>query len=131
MFINKYLNIFGSLVFSLQLMTAPAGAQRFSFAAMGDTPCNLPGDFDRFGRLIERINGGFDPIGCMAKLRDMLFPNPAQSLGREKLTLAHQGMDAAHKAYIENRRWERAGVVFATLHIVGSNNNLQLTTKQR
>jgi pimeloyl-ACP methyl ester carboxylesterase len=26
---------------------------------------------------------------------------------------------------VENRRWERDGVIFATLHVVGSNNNLQ------
>ncbi len=186
MFKNKYLIINACLailaVFLLQ--ATPATAQRFSFAAMGDTPYSLPGDFEHFGRLIERINsarpaftihigdikpgntpcsdehfakiaelfatfhapliytpgdnewtdchradnGGFDPIERLAKLREMFFANPAQSLGGEKIMLDHQGADvreAAHKAYIENRRWERAGVMFATLHIVGSNNNLQ------
>lgn len=175
MFKNRYLHIFGGLAFSLLLLTAPAQAQRFSFAAMGDTPYSLPADFERFGRLIERINGarpaftihigdikpgntpcsdehfakisdmfatfnapliftpgdnewtdchradngGFDPIERLAKLRDMFFAHPAQSLGREKIALDHQSV------FIENRRWQRAGVVFATLHIVGSNNNLQ------
>ncbi len=66
-----------------------------------------------------------DPIERLAKVRTLFFANPAQSLGREKITLETQSADARHAAYIENRRWERAGVVFATLHIVGSNNNLQ------
>ena len=38
------------------LPVTPAAAERFSFAAMGDTPYVLPGDFERFDRLIERIN---------------------------------------------------------------------------
>jgi hypothetical protein len=163
---------------------SPASAAQFSFAAMGDTPYRLPGDFERFGRLIERINaarpaftihvgdfkpgntrcsdeyfekisamfatferpliytpgdnewtdchridnGGMDPLERLAKVRELFFANPAQSLGREKIALEHQGADtrdSKHTAYIENRRWERAGVVFATLHVVGSNNNLQ------
>jgi hypothetical protein len=31
----------------------------------------------------------------------------------------------AHAQFVENQRWVREGVVFATLHIVGSNNNLE------
>jgi hypothetical protein len=165
----------------MALAVMPATAERFSFVAMGDTPYVLPSDFDRFSRLIERINvtrpaftihvgdikpgnspcsdehfnqifdkfstfnqpliytpgdnewtdcdradnGGFDPLERLAKVRDLFFAKPAQSLGREKITLEYQGTDARHAAYVENRRWERAGVLFATLHIVGSNNNLQ------
>lgn len=180
MFKNKYIYLF--LAWALCVSTPlTTGAAQFSFAAMGDTPYNLPGDFDRFGRLIERINaarpaftihvgdikpgntrcsdehfakisdmfatfsapliytpgdnewtdchrtdnGGYDPIERLGKLRELFFADPAQSLGREKITLEHQGADARHAAYIENRRWQRAGVWFATLHIVGSNNNLQ------
>ncbi len=70
-------------------------------------------------------NGGFDPLERLAKIRELFFAAPAQSLGREKLALEHQGTDANHAAYIENRRWARDGVLFATLHIVGSSNNLQ------
>ncbi len=158
-----------------------AVAAQFSFTAIGDTPYHLPGDFERFERLIARINtarpaftihvgdfkpgntpcsddhfsriydlfgtfnqpliytpgdnewtdchridnGSMDPIDRLAKLRSQFFADPAQSLGREKIALEHQGADPRHAAYIENRRWERAGVLFATLHVVGSNNNLQ------
>ncbi len=175
---NKYLHNLIALtliaLWQIGQITA-AGAQRFSFAAIGDTPYSLPGDFERVDRLIERINGarpaftihvgdikpgntpcsdehfakisaqfatfnapliytpgdnewtdchradngGFDPIERLAKIREQFFANPAQSLGREKIALEHQDV------FVENRRWDRAGVVFATLHIVASNNNLQ------
>jgi hypothetical protein len=180
LFKNKYLKSFFALIVGAALST-PTLAAQFSFVAMGDTPYHLPGDFERFERLIQRINaarpaftihvgdfkpgntvcsdeyftriavmfatfeqpliytpgdnewtdchradnGGYDPIERLAKLREMFFAQPAQSLGRDKLALEHQGSDARYAAYVENRRWERAGVLFATLHIVGSNNNLQ------
>ncbi len=175
-----------SLLFILGLLASvaaslPARAATFSFAALGDTPYVLPEDFERFARLITRINaarpaftihvgdikpgntrcsdehyakigemfatfeqpliytpgdnewtdchradnGGYDPIERLAKLREQFFANPAQSLGREKIALETQSADPRHAVYIENRRWERAGVLFATLHVVGSNNNLQ------
>lgn len=70
-------------------------------------------------------NGGYDPLERLAKIREMFYPSPARSLGRTKIALEHQGNDARHGLYIENARWERDGVVFATVHVVGSNNNLQ------
>lgn len=180
LFKNKYLLI--ALVLLLNATGLPlATAAQFSFAALGDAPYHLPGDFERFERLIARINvarpaftlhvgdikpgntrcdddyfarisgmfatfnapliytpgdnewtdchrpdnGGFDPIERLGKIRGLFFANPAQSLGREKLTLEHQGADARYADFVENRRWERDGVMFSTLHIVGSNNNLQ------
>ena len=173
MFKNKYLRYFFAL--ALMLTTGAAQSETFSFVALGDTPYHLPGDFDKFDRLIKRVNtvkpaftlhvgdfkpgnrpcsdehfqkihdmfatfeqpliytpgdnewtdchradnGGMDPIERLAKVRSQFFAEPALSLGKYRIPLAHQA------TYIENRRWERAGVVFATLHIVGSNNNLQ------
>ena len=34
-------------------------------------------------------------------------------------------MEAAFSKFVENARWERGGVIFTTVHVVGSNNNLQ------
>ena len=59
MFKNKYLRRFcvlAAMAATTLLYQTPVAAERFSFAAMGDTPYVLPGDFERFGRLIERIN---------------------------------------------------------------------------
>jgi hypothetical protein len=70
-------------------------------------------------------NGPFDPLERLARLRSLFFAAPAASLGRTKLALDHQGQDPAFAKFVENARWEREGVVFATVHVVGSNNNLQ------
>lgn len=47
------------------------------------------------------------------------------SLGRTRLRFAQQSADPAHRKSVENVRWTHSNVLFATLHIVGSNNNLQ------
>ncbi len=48
-----------------------------------------------------------------------LFTAPGESIGQQTLPLDQQ------KGQRENARWRWNGVVFATLHIVGANNNLQ------
>src|SRR5688572_3354367 len=165
-FIIKYLCKFLAGAVCAFGLALPAAAASFSFAALGDMPYLLPEDFERFARLITRINaarpaftihvgdikpgntrcsdehfakisemfatferpliytpgdnewtdchrpdnGGYDPLERLAKLRELFFAHAAQSLGREKIALEHQGADArdaTHNAYIENRRWER------------------------
>ena len=69
-------------------------------------------------------NGGYDPIERLAKLRQVMFAQP-DSFGRARMALAHQSADPQFAKFVENVRWEKAGVVFATVHIIGSNNNLQ------
>lgn len=62
-----------------------------------------------------------DPLERLDFLRGIFFPTD-QSLGERTITLNRQS-----DAYPENVRWTRGGVTFATLHIVGSNNNLGRT----
>jgi hypothetical protein len=69
-------------------------------------------------------NGGYDPLERLAALRHLLYPAPG-SLGRAKMPLTHQSENQKFAKFIENARWEKAGVVFTTVHIIGSNNNLQ------
>ena len=70
-------------------------------------------------------SGGMDPLERLAFVRRMFFPDPARSLGKKPLRVTPQSADAKYAKFIENARWEKAGVVFATVHIPGSNNNLQ------
>ena len=70
-------------------------------------------------------SGSMDPLERLAFVRRMFFPEPTQSLGKTPLRVTPQSTDAQYSKFVENARWERAGVVFATLHIPGSNNNLQ------
>ena len=68
----------------------------------------------------------FDPLERLEKLRTFFFAND-QSLGQKRMTLETQASDPAHAKYVENRSWSLRGVEFATLHIVGSNDNLGRT----
>ena len=61
--------------------------------------------------------GGFVPEERLSALRRTFFADK-RSLGQRKLDMEQQA------GFPENLRWQRGGVVFATLHIVGSNNNL-------
>jgi hypothetical protein len=69
-------------------------------------------------------NGGFDPLERLAKIRSLFFPDD-MSLGRKRLKLAQQSADPKFRKFVENARWTHNNVTFATLHIIGSNNNLQ------
>lgn len=66
---------------------------------------------------------GEDPLVWLAKIRTTFFAKE-ESLGQRPLPLVTQRRDWAHEKFVENARWTMGGVVFATLHIVGSNNNL-------
>jgi hypothetical protein len=70
--------------------------------------------------------GAFNPLERLAKLRALFFPQPQLSLGKQPMRVRSQAADAAHAEFVENVRFVRADVVFATLHVVGSNNGLAL-----
>ncbi len=65
---------------------------------------------------------GRDPIERLEFLRRTFFAQPQQSLGRKPLALVSQARSDG--GLPENARFVDAGVVFATVHFVGSNNNL-------
>lgn len=69
-------------------------------------------------------NGPYDPIERLQKLRQMFFATN-QSLGRNPLALDVQSQAGAFRDFTENRRWYTKEISFATIHMVGSNNNLQ------
>lgn len=69
-------------------------------------------------------NGSYDPLERLEKVRGIFFSNK-NSLGKKPLTLQVQSDDARYMLFMENRRWHQNKFSFATLHIVGSNNNLQ------
>jgi len=71
-------------------------------------------------------NGAYDPLERLAMLRTMFFP-AGQSLGQASLAVQSQAaQNPAFAKFVENLRWQHQGVVFATLHIVGSNNNFEV-----
>jgi hypothetical protein len=64
------------------------------------------------------------PQGRLALIRRTFFADPSRSLGRRKIALASQAASADHPELPENARWAQGGILFATLHLVGSRNGL-------
>ncbi len=93
--------------------------------------------FDRFDRALiytpgdnewtdcHRLNNGrYDPLERLEKIRQLFFASN-ESLGKQRLPLQMQSSQKSFTPFVENRRWSQGNVRFATLHLVGSNNNLQ------
>jgi len=68
----------------------------------------------------------YDPLERLAKLRQMFFHGD-QSLGRRTIRLTRQSEDSRYANFRENVRWTQGDVMFVTLHMIGSNNNLGRT----
>ncbi|WP_426509593.1 hypothetical protein ACPPVO_02110 [Dactylosporangium sp. McL0621] len=65
-------------------------------------------------------NGPYNPLDRLAKLRQLFFAQPGRTLGQRSAHVDSQ----ADWGIPENVRWSAAGVEFAAVHIVGSNNSL-------
>jgi hypothetical protein len=68
----------------------------------------------------------YDPLERLTKLRQMFFQGD-QSLGRRTIRLTRQSEDTRYAKFRENVRWTQGDVLFVTLHMIGSNNNLGRT----
>ena len=68
------------------------------------------------------LAGRYDPEERLAVVRKMFFPDH-NSFGKTKLPLTPQALNPTFAAYVENNRWTTGNVGFATVHLVGSNNN--------
>jgi hypothetical protein len=84
----------------------------------------VPGDNEWADCWTEQ-EGGFDPRDRLAHLRRTMYPRPAASLGLQPMELDTQSASPAFAEFVEHARWSQSGVVFATLHIVGSGNFTQ------
>jgi hypothetical protein len=70
----------------------------------------------------SELPGGRDPLERLARLR-ALFTQGDSSLGRPAMRIERQSSDRGYEAFRENVRWSQGGVLFLTLHAMGSNNN--------
>ena len=70
--------------------------------------------------------GGFNPRERLAKLREMFFATPDKSLGKAPIAVESQSRAMPDYAtYVENARFEKNGVRFISVHVVGSNNGFE------
>lgn len=68
--------------------------------------------------------GGYEANERLSRLRSMFYPQPTQSLGQKKLALLPQSSVPGFEPFVENAMWSEGDVLFATLHIVGTHNNV-------
>lgn len=96
---------------------------RAAFDAMETPLIYTPGDND-WTDVHRDSNGNQDPLLWLGRVRNM-FSEKEQSRGRHPVPLVTQRHDGRFAKFVENARWEYGGVVFATVHAVGSSNNNQ------
>ena len=65
-------------------------------------------------------NGAYDPLERLAAIRSVFFATPGRTLGAAPMKVRNQ----ARAGIPENVSFEKAGVAFAAVHIVGSSNSL-------
>ena len=73
----------------------------------------------------ERGSGGFKPQERLNRIRQIFFVNQTRSLGQNALPLVSQGGSQSFPEFVENARWVYQGIVFATVHLVGSQNGMK------
>ncbi|MCD6050624.1 MAG: metallophosphoesterase [Verrucomicrobia bacterium] len=81
----------------------------------------VPGD-NEWTDCVAKTAGSYDPAASLQKIRGMFFKEE-KSLGKTPLPLVSQRRQPEYQGYPEHNRWEMGGILFTTLHVVGSNNN--------
>lgn len=68
--------------------------------------------------------GSYNPLERLSALRKLFFSN-RQSFGKKKIDLSSQAENPEYSEYVENLTWVYGDIQFATIHLVGSNNNFK------
>lgn len=89
------------------------------FNALRHPVIYIPGD-NEWTDCWGRYTGGFEPLGRLAKIREIFYAAPTQSLGARRLVLTTQGGHPPFAEFVEHARWTHQGVVFATVNLPGS-----------
>jgi hypothetical protein len=71
----------------------------------------------------DRGGGDFRPLERLSRLRE-IFHGDEYSLGKRKIRLERQSSDPRHAAYRENARWQAGRLLFLTINVPGSRNNI-------
>ncbi|XOV93618.1 MAG: metallophosphoesterase [Bacteroidota bacterium] len=68
--------------------------------------------------------GGYDAEERLSFLRNTMFVNPTQSFGKHPIDVISQSTIPPYEKYVENVMWKHKDILFSTVHICGSSNNL-------
>ena len=98
---------------------------RTLFATFKDPLVYTPGDNEWVDcHVSSKNNGLFTPTERLQTVRSMFFPVPGQTIGGRKKQVLTEADDPANSAFVENVMWQESQVVFATLNLQGSNDDL-------
>jgi hypothetical protein len=70
-------------------------------------------------------NGAYNPLERLGFMRELFFPHPRRSTGGYPIRVWTEADVPGFAPFVENVMFERGGVVFGTLHVIGSNNDLK------
>ena len=87
----------------------------------------IPGD-NEWTDCTKKEAGAYNSEERLAAIRKMFFKDSV-SFGKEKIKLMPQSKTHGFEKFVENSTWEYGKISFATVHIVGSNNNFLSTSK--
>jgi len=93
-----------------------------SFNAFAMPMIITPGD-NEWTDCHRENNGSYDSLERLDYLRRVFYPGN-QSFGQRKITLSLQSEDERYHRYRENSLFSMGNILYATLHVIGSNNNL-------
>ena len=93
--------------------------KRFDHAVFYTPGDNEWTDCNRYGY------GAYENVGRLEVLREVFFAYP-ESLGAKPMRLVRQSDVSQYIEYVENARWLYQDVLFMTLNVAGSFNNLQI-----
>lgn len=96
------------------------------YEAFADPFVLTPGDND-WTDCHRTSNGSFVPTERLERLRELFYPEVGRTLGEREARVVSQAAAPTapeHAAYVENVRFTRSRVLLATVHVVGSSNDL-------
>jgi hypothetical protein len=96
---------------------------RANFDSFQDPLVLTPGD-NEWTDCHRPAAGGYLPTERLARFRSVFYPRASKSLGLRHKSLKTQANLPGFATFVENRLWKAQRVVFATVHVVGSNNDL-------
>lgn len=100
-------------------------AVRDLFDGFKDPLVYTPGDNEWTDcHVASKNNGLYTPTERLQAVRALFFPEAGRTLGGRPMQVLTQADDPTNSAYVENVMWMQSRVVFATVNITGSNNDL-------
>src|SRR5262245_55090443 len=98
---------------------------RFDLYQKFNTPfIYSPGD-NEWTDCHRQNNGPYYPLERLAFVRETFFPNPDFSTGGKQIKVVSQTHVPGYADFVENVWFKRNDVIFATLHVVGSDNDFR------